>query len=388
MRVYKNGKNYRADIWVEGKKYSFASRLTDKREAQKAAERHRDGLITQIKAEAQAGASLQLGDVAARYMLDVGDHHAGADNTDRLVKLLLHHFGPLKPLSEITHDDALALRRWRRAQTVKGTGARVSAYTVNDTVEQLKKLFTYCKTGGATFPCEPRWKDLWLDEPREHVRELSASESERLDAAIAKCRPDYWPLIEFARTVAKRKGNCITLEWSMVHWERGVIELKGKGTGGGKPITIKITPAVRELLWPLRGHHPSRVFTFVAERTIDKVIRGKRHVFVKGERYPITKDGLKRVWNTIRAEAGLLTGENRFRFHDLRHDFASKALRAVEGAAGIKVVSAALDHSDIAITLRTYAHLLGDEVAGVIERLARERRKAPPSVKAKLKDVS
>jgi integrase len=385
VRVFKNGKNYAAQIWIEGKTYRFSSGLSDQRAAQKAAERYRSDLIAQLKNEERAGSSLFISDVAVRYMLDVGDHHKGKDNTERLVRLLIKHFKE-KLLTEITHEDALALRRKRRAQVVRGQ--QLSPATVNDTIEQLKKLFTYCKAAGATFAREPRWKELWLEEPREHVRELSASEAERLDAAIAKCRPDYWPLLEFARTTAKRKMNCINLEWSQVHWERGVIELKGKGTAGGKPITVPITKTVRSILWPLRGDHPTRVFTFVAERTIDKVIRGKRHAFVKGERYPITKDGLKRVWNAVRTEAGLRTGENRFRFHDLRHDFASKALRSVTGAAGIKVVSAALDHSDISITLRTYAHLLGDEVADVIETLASKRRKTAPPSGRKLKAVS
>ena len=35
------------------------------------------------------------------------------------------------------------------------------------------------------------------------------------------------------------------------------------------------------------------MFTFVAKRTTDKVIRGKRFKFVKGERFPITREGLK-----------------------------------------------------------------------------------------------
>jgi hypothetical protein len=47
----------------------------------------------------------------------------------------------------------------------------------------------------------------------------------------------------------------------------------GKGRAGGKEIAVAITPSVRAILWPLRGQHPTRVFTFEAQRTADKVIR-------------------------------------------------------------------------------------------------------------------
>ncbi len=54
------------------------------------------------------------------------------------------------------------------------------------------------------------------------------------------------------------------------------IERPGKGA---KLVRAAITNAIREILWPLRGQHPSLVFSFVAERTIDKVIHGKPYRF-------------------------------------------------------------------------------------------------------------
>jgi integrase len=87
-------------------------------------------------------------------------------------------------------------------------------------------------------------------------------------AAIFKVRSDLWPLIEFARTVGKRKTNSYTLEWDQVDWDAGTIKMMGKGRAGGKPITVKITPSVRTILQPLQGQHPTRVFTMVAQRTV------------------------------------------------------------------------------------------------------------------------
>src|SRR5262249_15589686 len=89
--------------------------------------------------------------------------------------------------------------------------------------------------------------------------------------------------------------------------------------------------------------------------------------------YPWTRDGLQRAWDTVRREASL-TGSSRFRWHDLRSDFASKLLRSVPSAQGMKMVQEALDHEDIKTTLEAYAHILEREHTDAIERLAQGRR--------------
>ena len=58
-----------------------------------------------------------------------------------------------------------------------------------------------------------------------------------------------------------------------------------------------------------------------------------------------------------------------FRFHDFRHDLATKALRET---GNLKLVQRMLNHADIRHTLR-YAHVLDEEVADGL----RARRKAP-----------
>ena len=95
------------------------------------------------------------------------------------------------------------------------------------------------------------------------------------------------------------------------------------------------------------------MFTYQAQRTRD----GR----VKGERHPLTCSGVKIAWRRLRKRAGV-TG---FRFHDFRHDFASKLLRET---GNLKLVQRALNHADLKTTTR-YAHVLDGEIAEAMERV-------------------
>src|SRR5215831_6759827 len=70
-----------------------------------------------------------------------------------------------------------------------------------------------------------------------------------------------------------------------------------EGRQGGKLVTTPITSTVRAILWPLRGHHPEHVFTYVAERTRAGKIRGRR--------YPLTYSGVKITWRRLCKVAGV-----------------------------------------------------------------------------------
>jgi site-specific recombinase XerD len=88
---------------------------------------------------------------------------------------------------------------------------------------------------------------------------------------------------------------------------------------------------------------------------------------VKGERRPLTREGVKTAWRRLRKRAGVTD----FRFHDFRHDFASKLLRRT---GNLKVVKRALNHASITTTTR-YAHVTDDEVAEAMDQLAQERER-------------
>jgi hypothetical protein len=119
--------------------------------------------------------------------------------------------------------------------------------------QQLRELFSRAKLWGVRFDHEPRWREHWLKEPQERVRELHEEEGECLDAAM---REDYGPFFAFAKASGLRLRECLLL-WSEVDWSVRRITKPGKDD---KLVSIPITSAIREILWPLRGHHPEHVF--------------------------------------------------------------------------------------------------------------------------------
>jgi integrase len=68
-------------------------------------------------------------------------------------------------------------------------------------------------------------------------------EGDRLQAAT---RDDYAPFFAFARASGLRLNECL-LRWSEVDFGTRQITKAGKG---GKRVTVPITSAIREILWP------------------------------------------------------------------------------------------------------------------------------------------
>ena len=72
---------------------------------------------------------------------------------------------------------------------------------------------------------------------------------------------------------------------------------------------------------------------------------------------------IKKAWAAILTDAGIAD----FRFHDLRHHFAS---RLVQAGVPLNTVRELLGHADLKMTLR-YAHLAPQDTASAVERLVR-----------------
>jgi integrase len=354
MSVYKpkGSPYYHFDFQLRGSRFFGTTKCSDRRQAEAVERSERE------KAKAVSKSDRDLphtyGEAAARFWNEVGQHNATADDTRRNLVWLGEAIGEHTPLVDITGDLVAKIVAKRRGEKSKNGGKLVSNATVNRTVtEPLKRLLARASAWGVRLEQRIEWKKFILPEPQERVRELASGEADRIDLAM---RGDYEPFFAFARASGLRLRECF-LSWSEIDWGAKQIIKTGKA---GRRITIPLTCAVRDILWPLRGHHPTHVFTYVARDTRDG--------HVKGRHYPLGYSGVKTQWRRLRKRAGV----EGFRFHDFRHDFGSKLLRETQN---LKLVQRALNHADISTTTR-YAHVLDEDVAAALESFNKSRNKS------------
>jgi hypothetical protein len=155
MSVYRHKSSpfYHYDFQWGGRRFHGSTQRTNRREATAVEQAERERAKQAVAQSKAASTSLKLDDVAGRYWSEVGQHHAGKDNTWRDLSRLVDYFGPTRLLTEITDNDVARLVAWRRGHRVVRSKERksedcplVSNATVNrSTIEPLKKLFTRAK---------------------------------------------------------------------------------------------------------------------------------------------------------------------------------------------------------------------------------------------------
>lgn len=175
-------------------------------------------------------------------------------------------------------------------------------------------------------------------ESRSHVRYLSGEEQRELLAVIRRDCPDKAPEFELAILTGMRRGEQFNAEWRRWNAKLGVLDVAGKtGTRA-----VQISRAAARCLRRLRRRAP------------------RTQIFITPERNTGAKD--RRLWFE---RAVRKSGISAFRYHDLRHTFASRL-----AAAGVPLleIQQLLGHKTLSMTLR-YSHLSPDRRRKAVERV-------------------
>ncbi len=134
-----------------------------------------------------------------------------------------------------------------------------------------------------------------LKEPKGRERYLSDAELQRLLVEL----PEHTRvMLVFSLATGLRQGNVKRLRWAHVDLERRFLFVPADEAKAGRPIGIPLNDPAMDMLRGQIGKHGEYVFTF----------RGK----------PVTQVSTE-AWRAALGRAGI---EN-FRWHDLRHTFAS-----------------------------------------------------------------
>ena len=166
-----------------------------------------------------------------------------------------------------------------------------------------------------------------LRENNQRVRYLSAKEEKTL---LEKCSERIKPIVRLAMLTGMRRGEILATHWSMVDLKNSVIRLPDSKSG-----KVRIVYLCGEA----KG---------ILEKKRERI----------GPLFTISAIWLNQSFKAAAKEAGLVD----FRFHDLRHHFASRL--AQQGISDRKL-AALLGHTSTQMVQR-YAHLSEQDLKDVV----------------------
>jgi integrase len=151
------------------------------------------------------------------------------------------------------------------------------------------------------------------------------------------------PLVLLAKNTGCRRGELLQLRWRDIDLKSARLTIRGDGAKSGTTRVVALNVEAVSVLkaWQPR---PADADAFVFQNAEGDSLGGIKTAFLK-----------------LLQDAKIVG----FRFHDLRHDFASKLVQA---GVDLNTVRELLGHADLKMTLR-YAHLAPEHQAAAVAKL-------------------
>jgi len=328
MGVFKKGKNWYIDYYVHGKRKresigpskELAQTILKKRKVQIAENKFLD--IRRVD-------KIRFKDMSREYFEIYSKPNKRSFSRDQTIINHLDKFFAGKYLHEITVVDIERYKRHRLSQVTKST--------VNRELACLKHIFKKAKEWGKTNH-NPSQKIRLLKTVSPRIRYL---ETEEIEALYNTSASYLKPIILTAVHAGMRKGELLNLKWKDLDFHNRLIYLSD--TKGANKREIPMNEVVYKMFLRVRKN-PNSPYVFCHKN---------------GKPYKDLRASLDKAAKEAEIE--------RFRFHDLRHTFASHLVMA---GVDLKTVQELLGHKTIEMTLR-YSHLSPDHKKEAVEVLGR-----------------
>lgn len=328
----KNSPNWHYDFQIAGRRFCGSCETADFAEAKQVEARARvDAGRPDAPAEAVA-AAFTLSQALGTYWTDVAQHQTSKGPALSQGKNIMAVFPEPLLLVAMTQAHLIRFVTQRRNK-----GAANG--TINRELQLLGRSIRHMENHGAA-KVGIDFRKAQLKEAKERTKELSHDQQDRL---FANLRLDLHPFVKFALLTGARRSSITELKWTSVDLVNGKIRFDTKGEAEqhfpiGKEMRAFLSGLPRAEALPDAAY----VLTFVDEMT------GKRRKINQGG------GSVHRSFHLATVAAGI----EDFRFHDLRHTFATRMLR---GTRNLKVVQKLLGHSSVETTTR-YAHVLDEDL--------------------------
>lgn len=328
MGLYKRGNVWWASVVNEGKQYRFSCKTSDKAEAQAVYARlllelkQGKALISERKQREPKKPKLTYAEYYENnYLPWCKGRQVFYNSKKYFLKLLPEWFKNLK-IDEIRNKEIELIQNHFMEKNY-------SIASCNRYLSIVKASFTKAEEWGLISELQLRAvrKVKPLKGEISRLRFLTDEEIERL---LSHCDNYLYPIVFTALNTGMRRGEILNLKWDNVDFRTGFIYLDK--TKNGYRREIPMNEGLKAMMRQLYTQRRLDIdYIFINPKT------GKR----------LTE--FKRSFATALKKAGIRD----FRFHDLRHTFASHI--HMKGA-DLKTVQELLGHRTLTMTLR-YAHL-------------------------------
>jgi integrase len=181
-------------------------------------------------------------------------------------------------------------------------------------------------------------RDAEMRAARESANEWRKARKEDPLPTLPHYGDHLTPAVLLSMNTGLRNGELVALRWSNVDFK-------------GKQLTIEADTAKSEQT----RHQP------LNSEALDALKRWQKQSTDSERVFPVAR--FKTAWTALLERAHI----TKFRWHDLRHHFAS---RLVQAGVPLNTVRELLGHGSLAMTLR-YAHLAPDQKIGAVAKLVR-----------------
>jgi integrase len=244
------------------------------------------------------------------------------------------------PLAEITRENILKIRTVLARQETNGRPAQPS--TVNRVLAVLSSILNRCVTEWGMLETAPKVPLLRLTK-----QEPVWATREQVHLLLSKLPPHSRDMAIFACATGMRRGEVTKMQWAHVDEKRATCYVPAANAKNGR---ARVVPLNADALAVLKVWREPRSKDNLPHKT---------HVFYFRKRAPITQV-TTRAWRDACIAAGLAG----FRFHDLRHTWASWQ---VQSGTPLQFIQEMGGWLSLAMVQR-YAHLSPGHLAQYADR--------------------
>ena len=331
MSVYKRpgSQNYWYKFVFEGHRIQESAGTTDRQAAEQAEAHHKRTLWERSRLGVKPSRVWE--DAATSYLNTLPDGRNKIQTAAELARYNDQLIG--RELSKIDLDLLEKLQQARADDIRLRTGRQARPGTVNRCLGIVMSVLHHAAS--------KKWLDhvphlAKLPDTERVIRFISRPEAERL---IAELPPHQQRMVIFALETGLRMSNVTQLRWAQVDLKRRLAWVNPPDAKEKKGIAVPLSDTVVKLLGVVVGEHPEYVFVYRDQ--------------------PVTKTSTK-AWKLAKQRAGITN----FRWHDLRHTWASWHRQDGTPVAVLKELGAWTDDR----MPGRYAHLGDDHLAEFVNR--------------------